>query len=89
MVRPVAATPRSVFITGALGLIGARLAERYRAAGADVRGMDVRADPSKGVVAGDLTTPGAWQDAAAGADLVIHTAAVVGMGAPTRTPSGA
>ena len=80
MVRRVAATPRSVFITGALGLIGARLAERYRAAGADVRGMDVRADPSKGVVAGDLTTPGAWQDAAAGADLVIHTAAVVGMG---------
>jgi nucleoside-diphosphate-sugar epimerase len=31
-----------VFITGALGLIGRRLAERYREAGAEVRGMDVR-----------------------------------------------
>ena len=37
MVSAVAATPRSVFITGALGLIGAQLAERYRAAGAEVR----------------------------------------------------
>ena len=63
------ATPRSVFITGALGLIGRRLAERYREAGAEVRGMDVRADPAAGVVAGDLTVPGAWQDAAAGREL--------------------
>ena len=68
-----------VFVTGALGLIGARLARRYRDAGAEVAGMDVRADPSLGVVAGDLTQPGAWQDAAAGCDLVIHTAALVGM----------
>ena len=80
------ATPRSVFITGALGLIGRRLAERYREAGAEVRGMDVRADPAAGVVAGDLTVPGDWQDAAAGSECVIHTAAVVGMG---RTPDPA
>ncbi|HZO58850.1 MAG TPA: NAD-dependent epimerase/dehydratase family protein [Solirubrobacterales bacterium] len=82
----MAASPRSVFITGALGLIGRRLAERYRAEGAEVRGMDVRADPAAGVVAGDLTVPGDWQDAAAGADCVIHTAAVVGMG---RKPDAA
>ena len=79
----MAESPRSVFITGALGLIGRRLAERYREAGAEVRGMDVRADPAAGVVAGDLTVPAAWQDAAAGCECVIHTAAVVGMG---RTP---
>jgi nucleoside-diphosphate-sugar epimerase len=48
--------------------------------------MDVRADPDAGVVAGDLTTPGAWQDAAAGADCVIHTAAIVGFG---RKPDAA
>jgi nucleoside-diphosphate-sugar epimerase len=75
----VAATPRTVFITGALGLIGRRLAERYREAGAEVRGMDVRADPAAGVVAGDLTVPGAWQDAAADSELFIHTAAILGM----------
>jgi nucleoside-diphosphate-sugar epimerase len=72
-------TPRSVFITGALGFIGRRLSERYRAAGADVAGMDVRADDALGVVAGDLTQPGPWQEAAGRADLVIHTAALVGM----------
>ena len=74
------AAPRSVFITGALGLIGRRLAERYREAGAEVRGMDMRADPGAGVVAGDLTGPGAWQDAAADCEVFIHTAATIGMG---------
>jgi nucleoside-diphosphate-sugar epimerase len=68
-----------VFITGALGLIGSRLAERYRDAGASVSGMDLRAEPALGVVAGDLTAPGAWQEAAGGADLFVHTAARVGM----------
>ena len=76
----MAAIPRSVFITGASGLIGRRLAQRYRAAGAQVSGMDVRADAPAAVVAGDLAEPGAWQDAAAGAELVIHTAALLGMG---------
>jgi nucleoside-diphosphate-sugar epimerase len=73
------AVPGRVFITGALGLIGRRLAERCREAGAEVAGMDVRADPELGVVAGELTQPIGWRDAAAGADLVIHTAARVGM----------
>src|SRR5687767_4131822 len=79
--RVTSPPPERVFITGALGFIGRRLMERYRAAGAEVAGMDVRADDELGVVAGDLTRPGAWQDAAAGADLFIHPGALVGMGA--------
>lgn len=75
------AFPKRVFITGALGFIGRRLADRYREAGTEVAGMDVRADPALGVVAGDLTKPGAWQEAVGGAELVVHTAALVGMGA--------
>ena len=74
------ATPQRVFVTGALGFIGRRLMERYRDAGAEVTGMDVRADETQGVVAGDLRRPGAWQDAAAGAEVVIHLGALVGMG---------
>jgi nucleoside-diphosphate-sugar epimerase len=77
--------PKRVFITGALGFIGRRLAERYRSVGAEVAGMDVRAEPARGVVAGDLTEPGAWQQAAAGAELVIHTAARVGMRGDAET----
>jgi nucleoside-diphosphate-sugar epimerase len=72
--------PRRVVITGALGFIGRRLAERYRAAGAEVVGIDQRANAELGVVAGDLTQPGSWQEAVRGAELVIHTAALVGMG---------
>jgi nucleoside-diphosphate-sugar epimerase len=66
-----------VFITGALGFIADRLAHYYREHGAEVRGMDVRADPEHGVVAGDVTKPGEWQAHAEGCDLVIHTAAVL------------
>jgi nucleoside-diphosphate-sugar epimerase len=74
-----APAPKRVFITGALGLIGRRLAERYREAGSEVSGVDVRAEPELGVVAGDLTAPGSWEEAASGAELVIHTAARLGM----------
>lgn len=69
-----------VFITGANGFIGRALAERYRNEfGAEVRGMDLTADPTAGVVAGDVREPGAWQEHAEGCDLVLHTAAVVSM----------
>lgn len=73
------AVPKRVFITGALGLIGGRLASRYRELGSEVSGVDVRAEPELGVVAGDLTSSGEWEKAAEGADLVIHTAARLGM----------
>ena len=56
------------------------LAERYRSDGAEVRGVDVRADPALGVIAGDIAEEGAWQEHAAGCDLVINTAAYVGFG---------
>ena len=68
-----------VFITGARGFIGAALAERFAAMGAEVRGVDVVADADRGIVAGDIAVPGIWQDHAAGSDLVIHTAAIVSM----------
>src|SRR3954468_6699137 len=72
--------PSKVFISGALGFIGKVLADRYRAQGAEVRGVDLRADPALGVVAGDIGAPGDWQQHARGCDLVINTAAYVGFG---------
>ncbi|MDJ0868117.1 MAG: NAD(P)-dependent oxidoreductase [Myxococcota bacterium] len=69
--------PARVFVTGANGFLGRALMARYRELGAEVRGMDVRADPEWNVVAGDLGEAGAWQQHAAGCDLVLHTAAVV------------
>lgn len=66
-----------VFITGALGFIGGALAQRLRAGGAEVLGVDVRADESLGVVAGDVSAPGEWQRHAHGCDVVIHAAAIV------------
>ncbi|HET6510331.1 MAG TPA: NAD(P)-dependent oxidoreductase [Baekduia sp.] len=68
-----------VFITGASGFIGRALGDRFARDGYEVRGVDVAADPARGVVAGDVGAPGAWQDHAAGSDLVIHTAAIVSM----------
>ena len=66
-----------VFITGASGFIGRALHERYAAEGHEVLGCDLVADPRRGVVAGDVGQAGAWQDHAAGCDLVLHTAATV------------
>ncbi|WP_445147636.1 NAD-dependent epimerase/dehydratase family protein [Baekduia sp. Peel2402] len=68
-----------VFITGARGFIGRALAERFAGDGWAVSGVDVVADPERDVVAGNISAPGAWQDHAAGADLVVHTAAIVSM----------
>ncbi len=68
-----------VFVTGALGFIGRAVAEHFREQGAEVRGVDVRADPALGVVAGDVAQPGDWQRHAQGSDLVVHTAAIVSL----------
>lgn len=76
------ALPRRVFVTGASGFLGRAVLARYRALGAEVRGVDLRADPAWGVVAGDVGEAGAWQDHARGCDLVVHTAAVVSNVAP-------
>ena len=45
--------PKKVFITGANGFIGRSLLNRYQQQGCEVRGMDLQADPSMDVVAGD------------------------------------
>lgn len=76
------AIPKAVFITGANGFIGRALAARYRALGAEVRGMDLNADLKNGIVAGDLTRPETWAKHAKGCDLFINTAAVVSTNAP-------
>jgi len=76
------ARPRAVFITGARGFIGAALATRYRALGAEVRGVDTAPGGDADVVTGDISEVGPWQAHAGGSDLVIHTAAVVSNTAP-------
>jgi len=75
-------TAARVFVTGANGFVGRALLARYRALGAQVAGMDVRADPAWNVVAGDVGEAGAWQEHARGCDLFVHTAAVVSNVAP-------
>jgi nucleoside-diphosphate-sugar epimerase len=78
--RALSDTPSRVFITGASGFIGGALTRRYRELGSGVRGVDARADSQLGVVKADVAEPGPWQDHAAGAEVVIHTAALVGFG---------
>lgn len=68
---------RRVLITGALGFIGRAVADRLRADGIEVVGIDRVADPERGVVAGDTTDPSRWAAQLAGCDAVLHTAAVV------------
>lgn len=71
--------PNSVFITGANGFIGKALSQRYRELGCDVRGMDMLADESQNVVAGNIIQPHSWSKHAKGCELFIHTAAVVSL----------
>jgi nucleoside-diphosphate-sugar epimerase len=68
-----------VCITGASGFIGRTLARSFRERGDEVVGVDRVADPGAGVIAGDVSRPGAWQRVAEGCEAVVHTAALVGM----------
>ncbi|NLT06688.1 MAG: NAD-dependent epimerase/dehydratase family protein [Solirubrobacterales bacterium] len=65
------------FVTGAEGFIGRALSERLRGDGWEVAGVDFAAVPERAVVAGDVAEPGPWQRAANGAEVVVHTAAIV------------
>jgi nucleoside-diphosphate-sugar epimerase len=75
---------KKVFITGANGFIGRKLGERYRADGAEICGIDFKADADRGVVVGDLEQVSKWEQHLEGCDLVIHTAAVVSNVASTE-----
>lgn len=80
--RPSPTVPARVFITGAGGFIGRRLATRLRELGAEVTGVDLVADPDAGIVQGTTTDPEPWAEHLKGVDVVVHTAAVVSMVAP-------
>lgn len=78
----------TVAVTGVSGFIGDAVARRYADAGATVRGLDRRlpdssdpltphADPRVEYVVGDVTRPADIRRLVEGADVVIHTAAIV------------
>lgn len=69
--------PRRVAITGASGFIGRAVGARYRAMGAEVVGVDVTPDEANGIIEGDTSVAGPWQDLVGTGDLVVHTAALV------------
>ena len=71
--------PPSAFVTGAHGFIGRVLVNRLRALGSEVSGADLRAGEDPAIVLADISAPGEWQQRAQGADVIIHTAAIVGM----------
>jgi 2-alkyl-3-oxoalkanoate reductase len=62
-------------VTGATGFLGRAFAAELHRRGWEVRGVDVRPGPR--VTVGDVSRRGAWVEVLAGADLVIHTAAIV------------
>jgi dTDP-L-rhamnose 4-epimerase len=81
-----------ILVTGAAGFIGSHAVDAMRAAGHEVQGLDSlapavhtgRPDYLPGnfdLAAGDIRDPGQVRRAVAGADVVCHQAALVGLGA--------
>lgn len=62
-------------VTGAAGFLGRAFAEALEGRGYEVRGVDVKPGPR--VTVGDISRPGSWTEVLDGADLVVHTAAIV------------
>ena len=56
--------------------------QRFAELGSQVSGVDLVGDPDSGIQEGSILEPAGWADALTGADLVIHTAAVVSNTAP-------
>ncbi|WP_182380157.1 NAD-dependent epimerase/dehydratase family protein [Nocardioides sp. WS12] len=67
----------TVFITGGRGFIARALADRLRGQGIRTSGVDLVADPLYDVVAGSTSSGDGWQGHFAGAEVVVHTAALV------------
>ncbi|RKR92040.1 nucleoside-diphosphate-sugar epimerase [Micromonospora pisi] len=65
-----------ITITGAAGMLGGRLAERFAADGHEVRGVDLRPGPGVSVV-GDIRDAAVMARAATGATTLIHCAAAL------------
>ncbi|WP_329109572.1 NAD-dependent epimerase/dehydratase family protein [Micromonospora sp. NBC_01699] len=65
-----------ITITGAAGMLGARLAERLAADGHDIQGVDLRSGPGVTVV-GDIRDRRVMDRATAGAATLIHCAAAL------------
>jgi nucleoside-diphosphate-sugar epimerase len=63
-----------IAVTGASGFIGAALCERLRNDGNDVIGVDVAGNPDRRA---DVSDPAAVVSALAGADAIVHAAAIV------------
>ena len=64
----------TIAVTGASGFIGAAVAERLRADGDAVIGIDVAGEPDRRA---DVADPAAVVAALAGADAIVHAAAIV------------
>lgn len=67
-----------VFLTGAAGFLGRRVAAELRARGHHVTTLQRRANHDPDTVVGDLTTPADWGPHLAGHDVIVHLAAVTG-----------
>ena len=80
--RVVFVTRELVLVTGAAGLVGSRLAERFLREGFSVRALDVRPFELPGVdcLLGNVTDPDEIERAAAGAAVVAHCAAIIAGG---------
>lgn len=79
MTASSSAATRRVVVTGAAGNIGRALVDAYLARGAEVTAIDLAElhDPRVHALRADLTRPGDWEQQLAGADLVLHAAAIV------------
>jgi NADH dehydrogenase len=67
-----------VFLTGATGFLGLRVAAQLRERGHHVTALQRHADHDRDAVIGDLTNPAEWGSRLAGHDVIVHLAALTG-----------